>query len=75
MKWLDTIPYSILVTATIILGLAPFVPKPHLLEKLQMLISGNLHKPIDIVDLFFHSLPFMLLVIKIIREHMFLSKE
>jgi hypothetical protein len=53
--------------AAILLGLAPFVPEPHLWQKLKMLVAGTLQRPIDIFDLLMHGLPVVLLVIKLIR--------
>jgi len=47
------------------LGLAPFTPEPHLLEKLKMLIAGELVRPIDIFDLVLHGAPWVLLVLKL----------
>jgi len=35
-KWLDALPLAPLLVAVFILGLAPFVPEPHLLEKIRM---------------------------------------
>ena len=43
-------------------GLAPFRPKPHILEKLELLWRGQLAKGIDILDLVFHGAPWLLLV-------------
>ena len=67
MKWLDSIPLSLLVIVSVILGLAPFVPEPHVVEKVRMLINGTLSKPIDIFDLVYHILPVILLGFKLIR--------
>ena len=67
MKWLDLIPLPTLVMATLLLGLAPFVPEPHLFEKVGMLLSGTLQKPIDIFDLVMHGAPAILLTLKISR--------
>jgi len=67
MKWLDSIPLSMLVIAGVVLGLAPFVPEPHIVEKVRMLVNGTLSRPIDIFDLFYHSLPVILLALKLIR--------
>lgn len=64
-KILDKIPTPMLVIATIFLGLAPFVPEPHLLQKLKMLVDGTLSKPIDIFDLFMHGTPLVLLILKL----------
>ena len=48
MAVLDQIDWSlILLGAT--LGLAPFVPEPHIWEKLKMLVSGELTRPLDIL--------------------------
>jgi len=69
MKWLDRIPISLLMVAAVFLGLAPFVPEPHAVEKIRMLFNGDLRKPIDIFDLFYHLLPLMLLLIKLGRMY------
>ena len=68
MEWLDKIPYNMLIIATILMGLAPFYPMPHLLEKLIMLKEGTLKKPIDIFDLFYHLVPAALLILKFYRD-------
>ncbi|MGB0772887.1 MAG: hypothetical protein ACPGQK_10965, partial [Paracoccaceae bacterium] len=48
-----------------VLGLAPFTPEPHLLEKLRMLVQGNLTRAIDWFDLVMHGTPWVLVVLKI----------
>lgn len=68
MKWLDRIPFSFLIAAAAILGLAPFQPEPHLWEKLKMLYAGTLARPIDIFDLFLHGTPVLLLIAKLARS-------
>lgn len=50
--------------AALTLGLAPFVPAPHVWEKLQMLVAGTLVRPIDIADLAMHGLPWLVLFAK-----------
>jgi hypothetical protein len=67
MRYLDKIPLSLLIIASLTLGLAPFVPQPHLFEKLQMLVTGVLLKPLDIFDLLLHGSPVALLLIRIVR--------
>jgi len=62
---LDKIPWNILIIGSLTLGLAPFVPEPHLLEKLRMLFQGNLIRPIDIFDLIMHGTLPLLLLLKI----------
>jgi hypothetical protein len=68
MNWLDRLSYPVLIFATLLLGLAPFRPQPHLWEKLNMLVAGNLHRPIDIFDLFLHSAPLILLALKLVHD-------
>lgn len=66
MSWLNKLPWEILIIGSLLLGLAPFVPEPHLFEKVRMLFEGNLHKPIDIFDLFMHGTLPLLLLLKVI---------
>ncbi|MGB0723085.1 MAG: hypothetical protein ACPGU7_11900, partial [Gammaproteobacteria bacterium] len=66
-NWVDRIPTGPVVFAAIVLGLAPFVPEPHLWQKLKMLMAGTLSKPLDIFDLFMHSIGLILLGFKGIR--------
>lgn len=63
----DLLDYPFLIPLVLILGLAPFYPQPHLVEKLGMLLSGTLQRPIDIFDLFWHAWPFALLAYRIMR--------
>jgi hypothetical protein len=67
MKWLDKIPLTVILPIAVFLALAPFVPEPHLWEKLKMLFAGTLSRPIDIFDLFLHGGPLLLLVAKLMR--------
>lgn len=67
MQFIDNLPLSVLLVICILLGFAPFVPEPHIVEKLRMLFQGTLKKPIDIFDLLYHTAPFVLLAIKIYR--------
>lgn len=68
MRWLDFLKWDVLILASLLLGLAPFVPEPHIWEKLKMLAAGTLTRPIDIFDLVMHSAPVILLILKGIRE-------
>jgi len=68
LAWLDRFPLALFVVGALLLGFAPFMPEPHLWEKLKMLTAGTLTRPIDIFDLLLHaSLP-VLLVLKLIRQ-------
>jgi hypothetical protein len=68
LSHLDNLSYAILVPLALFLLLAPFVPEPHVVEKLKMLKAGTLKRPIDIFDLCFHLLPALLLCAKGIRD-------
>ena len=68
LNFLDKIPYSILIIAAIFMLLAPFRPMPHVVEKLIMLKNGTLSKPIDLFDLFYHLIPSVILILKIMRN-------
>ncbi len=48
-------------------GLAPFRPLPHVVEKLQLLGQGKLSRAIDVADLIFHLTPWLLLVVVGVR--------
>ena len=65
-QFLQSIPYPVLIPVAIIMALLPFHPKPHLLEKLQMLFSGELRRPVDIFDLCLHGAPLVLLLAKVL---------
>lgn len=53
--------YRILLPLVLVLGFAPFLPQPHLIEKIGMLRAGTLNRPRDVFDLFWHGWPFLLL--------------
>ncbi len=67
LEFIDRIPLIYLVFFALILGLAPFLPEPHIWEKLKMLKAGTLTRPIDIFDLLWHTWPIALLLFKIYR--------
>lgn len=64
---LDRASLMPLILLALLLGLAPFVPEPHLTEKLRMLLRGTLTRPLDIFDLFMHAAPVVLLCVKLWR--------
>ena len=64
---IGSLPIWVLVILCLTLGLAPFTPEPHIWEKLKMLGAGSLTKPIDIFDLALHGVPFILLLLRLIR--------
>lgn len=65
LKYIDSVPLSFFMVLSLFLGLAPFFPEPHLVEKFKMLINGELVRPIDIFDFLMHGTPWVLLIIKI----------
>jgi len=68
MKWIKKLPVLPLAVIALMLAIAPYPsqPQPHLLEKLGMLFSGALVKPIDIFDLFLHGTPLVLLILRLV---------
>jgi hypothetical protein len=64
---IDRLPLWILIAAALTLGLAPFVPEPHIWEKLKLLVAGELVRPIDVFDLLLHGTPWLLLAVKLGR--------
>lgn len=68
LKFLDALPYTLLIFLAVFMLLAPFRPMPHVLEKLIMLKKGTLTRPIDIFDLCFHLMPTLLLAAKVVRD-------
>lgn len=67
MALLDRVPLHIAVILALTLGLSPFFPEPHLTEKLRMLASGQLTRPLDIFDLAWHGWTWCLLAAKLAR--------
>ena len=65
LLFVDQLNWGVVIVLCATLGLAPFSP-PHIVEKLSMLVKGNLVRPIDWFDLFLHGIPWILLITKII---------
>jgi len=70
MRWIDETSIGLFALAALTLGLAPFMPEPHVWQKLNMLILGELSRPMDIFDLLLHGAPWALLTIKLVRMAM-----
>jgi hypothetical protein len=64
IKLIEDIPVMMVVLVCLTIGLAPFNP-PHILQKLQLLVHGQLVKPIDWFDLLLHGFPWVLLILKV----------
>lgn len=67
MDYMAKLPWGLLILACLTLGLAPFSP-PHIWEKLQMLVKGQLVRPIDWFDFVMHGTPWVLLILKAISS-------
>lgn len=65
LEQLLRLPVPLLVLACLTLGLAPFTPEPHLVEKTRMLLDGDLTAPLDVFDLVLHAAPWLLLVLRL----------
>ena len=66
-KLIDSIPLPVLIGIALLMGVLPLNATPHLVEKLTMLMHGELVKPLDIFDLFMHGTPAVILVIRVVR--------
>jgi hypothetical protein len=67
MAVFDQVPWGVAIVLALTLGLAPFVPEPHLFEKVRMLIAGTLVRPVDWFDLLLHAAPWLFLAGKAAR--------
>ena len=63
LSLIDKLDWPMILILCATLGLAPFSP-PHIVEKISLLINGELIKPLDWFDLFFHGLPWIILTLK-----------
>ncbi len=71
LNLLRNMSWTVVIILCLTLGLAPFYP-PHIWEKLVMLNQGDLRRPIDWFDLFYHGIPWLLLLAKAglgLRKH------
>lgn len=67
MRWLDHLPLVPLAIGALVLGLAPWLPEPHLLEKFKVLVNGQLNRATDIGDLIMHAFFPFVLCLKLVR--------
>jgi hypothetical protein len=66
-QFLDKMPWGIIIIFCLTLGLAPYKP-PHIVEKITMLFQGRLTRPLDWFDLVLHSVPWVLLLLKLVMS-------
>lgn len=67
-RTIRSIPLVVLVVGALLMSLAPFGSKPHLVEKWSMLFSGTLRKPLDWFDLVLHSALPALLIARVVLD-------
>lgn len=60
-SWLND--WKLILLLCLTLGLAPYAPEPHVWGKIRWVAGGaNGMAPLDWFDLFFHGLPWLLLL-------------
>lgn len=64
-RTLALIPYPLLIGMSLFMLVAPIDPEPHLVQKLDWLLSGVAFKPVDVFDVVWHLLPSMLLLLRL----------
>lgn len=64
-NYIRQLPWIIVAILCLTVGLTPYSPQPHLIEKLILLTDGQLNAPVDIFDFVMHLSPFILLILKI----------
>ena len=62
--WTDAIPLWPMVIGALAVGLAPFFPEPHLVEKARWLYEGHPFTWLDVLDVPWHLWPSVLLGFK-----------
>jgi hypothetical protein len=66
-KLIDRLPLLQIAFMALLLGLAPFSPEPHLVEKVRWLFNGSSFKLIDWGDLVLHGGPVIVLIWNLVR--------
>jgi hypothetical protein len=56
------------IVASLVLGLAPFTPEPHIWKQIKNIMNGTFTQPIDQFDLLMHGAPWIILLILLIKE-------
>ncbi|WP_018141856.1 MULTISPECIES: hypothetical protein [unclassified Thioalkalivibrio] len=67
VAWVDRTPLWLFAVFVATLGLSPYVPEPHIVEKIRWLFQGELTRPLDIFDLIMHAVPWLLMAFKLYR--------
>jgi hypothetical protein len=68
--------WKLWLVVSLTLGLAPFVPEPHIWGKLKWIMGGSVGmKPLDWYDTVQHGFPFVLLIRALLVNFMTKSKS
>lgn len=68
LSWLDRFPWIWLLLLAAWMAIAPLTPEPHLVEKLRLLVHGELVRPVDLFDFLMHATPLLLVALKLWRQ-------
>lgn len=66
---------SLWALASVTLGLAPFVPEPHIWKQIKNIANGRFTELIDWFDLLMHGAPWLLLVAALVFKYLIPKKE
>ena len=66
---------SLWAMASATLGLAPFVPEPHIWKQILNIYHGRLSETMDWVDLLMHGTPWVLLIAALIIKYLVQKKN
>ena len=66
---------SLWAMASVTLGLAPFLPEPHIWKQILNIYHGRLTESIDWLDLLMHGAPWVLLIISLVLKYLVPKKS
>ncbi|MCB1381537.1 MAG: hypothetical protein KDJ73_01130 [Notoacmeibacter sp.] len=66
VHWTERLPLWPLVFATLVVGLAPYFPEPHIVEKFRWYMEGKHFGWMDVLDIPWHLWPAVLLAAKLL---------
>ncbi|HEX9655742.1 MAG TPA: hypothetical protein VGB89_02360 [Bacteroidota bacterium] len=64
-----------LLIGTLLLAFAPFIPQSHLVQKFKLFMNGSLTNPIDIFDVFYHSLGLLVFAFRFYAQRVIAEKQ
>lgn len=72
---LALIPFPLLLIMSVFMLMAPISPEPHLVQKFTWVVEGVGLKAIDIFDVFWHLLPSLILLLKLVFQSKHAEKD